>query len=316
MLESVLSAAAAQLYGALIDGADIVAEPGSQHDPAIEGTAANELQAKGLLRVAYGSRLLAPLEPMTGLEAAAAQFSTQIGESQRSLLNAIRDFEELQRKFRNHAVSQDTDNLAQLLTEVTQIVLLSAQLPHTARSEVLSFNTTKKLTDEPSAAVVAESTQRKHGVQSRAIYTTDYITERPHHLSESRAMGEEIRLIPDLPTKMTIVDRTVALVAIDETGLRAALLVRSLAYIDMLRMLFELVWERAVPYGEDADTPLTPHERRVLQMLATGARDDAIASDLGVTTKTVRRHITAAMDKIGTDSRFAAGVQATKRGWM
>ena len=50
---------------------------------------------------------------------------------------------------------------------------------------------------------------------------------------------------------------------------------------------------------------LTPSERRVAEMAATGMRTRDIAQALFVTPKTVEKHISGAYDKLGVRSREA-----------
>jgi Bacterial regulatory proteins, luxR family len=51
-------------------------------------------------------------------------------------------------------------------------------------------------------------------------------------------------------------------------------------------------------------------------LMAEGLQDDAIARRAGISTSTVRRHITAIMTRPGVASRFAAGAAAQRRGWI
>jgi DNA-binding NarL/FixJ family response regulator len=58
------------------------------------------------------------------------------------------------------------------------------------------------------------------------------------------------------------------------------------------------------------------HNKRALELMAEGLHDDAIARCVGISTTTVRRHITAIMGGLGVSSRFAAGAAAQLRGWI
>ncbi len=72
----------------------------------------------------------------------------------------------------------------------------------------------------------------------------------------------------------------------------------------------------------DADEQLAgsiPDERVrgfLLQQLAAGAQDEQIARRLGVSLRTVRRRVADVMSELGAESRFQAGVEAAKRGWI
>jgi DNA-binding NarL/FixJ family response regulator len=66
----------------------------------------------------------------------------------------------------------------------------------------------------------------------------------------------------------------------------------------------------AASYRARVATSLTRQERALLALLATGATDEAAASRLGLSSRTVRRRLRAAMDKLGATSRFQAGYLA------
>ena len=56
--------------------------------------------------------------------------------------------------------------------------------------------------------------------------------------------------------------------------------------------------------------------RFLLQQLATGAQDEQIARTLGISLRTVRRRVSDVMTEVGADTRFQAGVEAARRGWI
>lgn len=66
--------------------------------------------------------------------------------------------------------------------------------------------------------------------------------------------------------------------------------------------------------AEPIDAPLTPREDEVLQLLAQGMTNKAIAQALGITDHTVKFHVNALMTKLGAQSRTEAVVRATRAG--
>jgi len=54
--------------------------------------------------------------------------------------------------------------------------------------------------------------------------------------------------------------------------------------------------------------------RRILQLLAGGAKDETIARMLGMSVRTCRRHIAEIMAKLDAVSRFQAGANAVRFG--
>jgi DNA-binding NarL/FixJ family response regulator len=67
-------------------------------------------------------------------------------------------------------------------------------------------------------------------------------------------------------------------------------------------------------FAASAFPDLTPREREVLDLLATGARNSHIAGRLGMTDKTVRNHISAILLKLQVPDRTAAAVKARDAG--
>jgi DNA-binding NarL/FixJ family response regulator len=59
---------------------------------------------------------------------------------------------------------------------------------------------------------------------------------------------------------------------------------------------------------------LTPRERDLLQLLAEGLNDEAIATRLFISPKTVRNQMVTLLAKLGVDSRLQALVLATRHG--
>ena len=62
--------------------------------------------------------------------------------------------------------------------------------------------------------------------------------------------------------------------------------------------------------------PLTPSERRVLELLATGQRNAEIADVLVVSVKTVEFHVSNVLSKLGVRSRAEAVVKAYRHGLL
>jgi DNA-binding CsgD family transcriptional regulator len=62
--------------------------------------------------------------------------------------------------------------------------------------------------------------------------------------------------------------------------------------------------------------PLTRRESEALRLLADGLSDREIATRLGISPKTVEKHVGAVLRKTGTSSRTAAVVNALDQGWL
>lgn len=156
------------------------------------------------------------------------------------------------------------------------------------------------------------------GRRSRAIYPLRVLEEAPEVVRARSEAGEEVRLLPDLPTRMFLIGDTHAVLP-EPLGFMDAprSLVRQQGIVEALLLLFEQLWERATPVadleGADADTRLRGY---LLQQLAAGEHDEQIARRLGLSLRTVRRRVAGLMSELGADTRFQAGVEAARRGWL
>jgi DNA-binding NarL/FixJ family response regulator len=68
-----------------------------------------------------------------------------------------------------------------------------------------------------------------------------------------------------------------------------------------------------LPHADDAPSGI---DRDLLPLLAAGFTDQAIASQLGCNERTVRRYLKDMMHRLDAVTRFQAGYQAIRRGWL
>ena len=174
--------------------------------------------------------------------------------------------------------------------------------------------------DLPREAAVAEvvASAMASGRRSRAIYPVRALHEAPDVLLARARAGERVRVIADLPTRMFVLGTTHAVVP-EPLGMadEPRILVRQQGLVEALIMLFELMWERAAPVPDLDFGEARPDLRRfLLQQLAAGAKDEQIARTLGISLRTVRRRVAELLIELGVDSRFQAGMEAVRRGWL
>lgn len=83
------------------------------------------------------------------------------------------------------------------------------------------------------------------------------------------------------------------------------------------RELFQLLWSGATePPAARRPPELTAAQWRILRLMTTVRNDTELAAAAGVTVKTVRSHLTAVLRVLDVPTRFAAGVEAARRGWL
>jgi DNA-binding CsgD family transcriptional regulator len=156
------------------------------------------------------------------------------------------------------------------------------------------------------------------GRRSRAIYPARALTEAPEALRVRAGLGEQVRIISEVRTRMFIFGDSHAVLPepigfTDEPRMH----VRQRSIVAALTMWFESLWDRAAPMPELEGGRMSPDGRQfLLEQLMAGATDEVIARKLGIGLRTVRRRIAALMSELGVDTRFQAGVEAVRRGWL
>lgn len=146
------------------------------------------------------------------------------------------------------------------------------------------------------------------------------------HAERSRASGHHVAVVNGLPFGAVVADSAVGLVDLsihDEAG-EGSFEVHLAPPVRALSRLLQEIWGLSTPYlpgledvvGGADRLPLAERDQRILALLTTGASDKVIARQTGVSVRTVERRVRWLMDHLGAATRFQAGVQAARRGWI
>ncbi|MEO7431472.1 MAG: helix-turn-helix domain-containing protein [Dokdonella sp.] len=144
---------------------------------------------------------------------------------------------------------------------------------------------------------------------------------KPEALRKDVEEGEHIRVLARMPMKLVIADRRTALVPLTlEQARDIALVLRPSLLLDALYELFEILWDRATPFGTAAvSVHLSGKVRhsvdadRLVTLLAAGMNDKSIAQELGISARTLERRITEVVTLLEARTRFQAGWLAALR---
>ena len=159
----------------------------------------------------------------------------------------------------------------------------------------------------------------RSGRRSRAIYPARVLEGAPELVRTHAESGQQVRILASVPMQLVVLGESVALIPREWGRFRGhRLVVREPALVMALREMFEGLWARAMTVpGLDTRPAEGRSERRlVLDQLARGAKDEQIARALGLSLRTVRRRVAEILDELGATSRFEAGVEAVRRGWL
>jgi DNA-binding CsgD family transcriptional regulator len=167
------------------------------------------------------------------------------------------------------------------------------------------------------------------------------------YLSVLAEHGARIRVTETVPLHLNVMDRMVTVLALgsmenngtgsgpgvfgtgtaagggSRTGASGDVILHSTRLAQCFAQVFDHHWSIGRPHragvrrsGGGSAGGWSQREREVLALLASGAKDEAIARRLGCSERTLRRLLTALVAKLGAESRFAAGVQAARLGLL
>jgi DNA-binding CsgD family transcriptional regulator len=231
----------------------------------------------------------------------------------------------LAQRFRAGRGSARPEEVVEVVTTRDATLQRWEQLQRSARREVRSF-------DRPPYATSvlvnqAEQDGLAAGISFRAVYAREGL-DLPGRLAAMQRLvlaGEQARVTADLPVKMFLADDSIGLIPLerpDRAGSAdSALVIHSSSLLDTLSALFEAIWATSVPVRfSDADPGAAEEDgderRTLLGLLAVGLTDEAIGRQLGWHPRTVQRHVRRLMSELGAQTRFQAGLQAARRGWL
>jgi len=133
----------------------------------------------------------------------------------------------------------------------------------------------------------------------------------PAEVHRLARLGGQYRERPEIPVKLMVFDRRIALLPADPVDLAAgALEIEQPAVVAAMVALFEEVWSTARDPRTGGVPPivLTPREQAIVGLLAEGLTDAAVAQRLGISQRTIAYALRALMDRLGVENRFQLGL--------
>ncbi|MET9414324.1 helix-turn-helix transcriptional regulator [Streptomyces klenkii] len=211
----------------------------------------------------------------------------------------------------------------EVVEDAARVLAISRQIQQAARHQV-------RVIDVPpysgtSGHYLEQEVLQRERMAAGVVYRTIYhgsAFDDPvagPNMARMIAAGEQARTLDDPPLKLALSDDELAVVtlAADARPGVVSLLIRPSSLFRALSNVFESLWRLAVPVSADGTgTQIDDRDRQILTLMASGATDDAIARRLGLGRRTVVRRVSALLASLGATTRFQAGVQAARRGWL
>jgi DNA-binding NarL/FixJ family response regulator len=236
----------------------------------------------------------------------------------------------LAEEHRAAVAGQSISDLIEVVTGVDSIRHRYRQVQQAATTELRMF-ITAPFVAVPPGENAAEPAAANRGVVIRAVLENAVLTEpgSTEEVVDSLRRGLDLRVVDELPMKLVIADADLALVplAVAPGGEPGAVLLQRSGLLAALDALFESTWHRAYPlelskleggadFADDAETDgPTPLDRQILSLMLAGLTDQAVATQLDLSLRTVQRRLRHLQDLAGVNSRMQLGWYAARQDW-
>ncbi|BDZ59566.1 MULTISPECIES: helix-turn-helix transcriptional regulator [Barrientosiimonas] len=174
---------------------------------------------------------------------------------------------------------------------------------------------------------IAEPVFNSHGetLRLRVSFDSGLLEEpaMPAAVAARTQAGDEIRFANAIPFTATTSDNGVTVMDIDDpSGTSVGMRITHPGVSAAIKRVIDDTWVRGVRWTgrgtvtrADAE-PLDDRDRDILALMLGGVADATIARQLGVSQRTVERRVRRLLELLGATTRFQAGAQAVKRGWI
>lgn len=224
----------------------------------------------------------------------------------------------------------DRDVGVELLDSLDDVNTAMAELFAGARRRVFSMRTRSPrvlsmMKSDPSRHGVPVLNRSRETLSLRVTFDT-VLLEEDHGLPEAisrRLRLDDIRFAANVPFTATASDSGVTVMDLqDQTAGSVGVRITHPDVSAAIRQVIDNTWAYGVkwagPGGTNPDRPtlLDPRDREILALMVSGAADAVIARQVGISQRTVERRVRRLLELLGAGTRFQAGVQAARRGWV
>jgi sugar-specific transcriptional regulator TrmB len=243
-------------------------------------------------------------------------------DRERRLTQAHEALVQLSEIYRSGAAQREAPDVVDVVLGADAVRQRFAQLQASATQQVRVF----MLSDVAfldAEQNVAEDDALGRGVRYRVI-VEKAVLEWPGFIDaarESAPFGEEVRVLPTLPTRLIIADDAMALLPMRSRGeerASGALLVHPSGLLDLVMAMFEEYWATSTEFLSGGELP-GDHDavdRDLLKLLLLGLTDAAAGAQLGISVRTVQRRVAELMETAGVTTRIQLGAEAVRRSWV
>ncbi|MET9573480.1 helix-turn-helix domain-containing protein [Streptomyces virginiae] len=232
----------------------------------------------------------------------------------------------LAEEYRAEAAERAVHDLVEVVQGASAVAHRFHQLRLGAEKEVCALVSGRRPQVVRGTDNEAEDRASVRGVDHRVVIEREVLTlpSGIREASTALARGEQVRVTAEVPTRLVIADRTLAMVPLTARGAEpAALVVHASGLLESLTGLFEAVWRESLPLrlgaagsAEEAGGVPDATDLEILSLLLAGMTDASVAKHLELGLRTVQRRVKGLMELSGVTTRLQLGWHAYERGWV
>ncbi|TQK51148.1 regulatory LuxR family protein [Streptomyces sp. SLBN-118] len=251
------------------------------------------------------SRVISPLEREMRAR------SALIEEKRRRLMSFMPVFEASK-------AASEKQSPVEVIDDLSDVRAVIAELAAGCQDEILTAQPGGgREEDILEEAAPRDEAALKKGVRMRTLYqhTARFSQGTCVYVERVARLGAQVRTLDDHFTRVLIFDRRSALIEVPDNS-DAAALIRDPHVVSFIAETFERLWLAAEPFSTAAGTRVEIADdlkQAIVRLLMEGMTDASIASRLGLSVRTCRRHIADTMAELGAQSRFQAGYMLAAR---
>ncbi|MFE6052086.1 helix-turn-helix domain-containing protein [Kitasatospora sp. NPDC056446] len=152
----------------------------------------------------------------------------------------------------------------------------------------------------------------RHGASMRTIYhaSTRYHQPTRDYVAQLTAEGWQFRTLDEPYARLIIVDRRVAVIPVASDYSQAAFIHDPAVISFLIEEVFERSWGRALEFDGNRAVPhqvVSRLRQTIIDLMLSGTNHRAIARRLGISERTLARHIAEMREEYNVDSLFQLG---------
>ncbi|MCX4747554.1 hypothetical protein OG455_18870 [Kitasatospora sp. NBC_01287] len=161
------------------------------------------------------------------------------------------------------------------------------------------------------AALESDLSLLRRGVARRVLYhpSSRYSAPARHYVERVTEEGGEVRTLEEPFTRLFIIDRRVAVIPV-QGDLEKAAFISDKAIVAYMVESYGRLWDRSSPFLGATEVPpevISRMKTNILRMMIQGVGHRVIARNLGISERTLARHIAEFREEYGSETLFQLG---------